>query len=372
LAILAAAVVFWINRPSARSKAFRLPGYVESASTLEQEYRSLHGRLLADDSIRRQFDEANRLLAKADLSGTAAILESLSSRAEIPLIFNNLGVIYEKLGDRARALNAFRAALARDSGYEAARANLQKLGDLRAIAAEPVTQEVERNDNHLLANTVPMERPVDAAIQGGGDNDYYRFTSPPAPRDILEIRVESRSKTLAPALSAYDSEHRFVAWGRDTREPGETLVQTMSPRPDTAYFLQVWGHRGSEGAYTLTVKALRAFDAFEPNDDIYSTRRLEIGKPIDAGIMDDRDTDYFEFSSPRSGTVSIEIQNVSPTLIPALSLFSPDRRSAGFGPDVRRPGEGLKHEMPIEEGRSYFLQVWSQANTQGSYRLMIR
>ena len=88
--------------------------------------------------------------------------------------------------------------------------------------------------------------------------------------------------------------------------------------------------------------------------------------------MDDRDTDFYTFTATRTGTQDLEIENRSPTFIPGLSVFAPDRRFTGFGPDVRTPGTPLKHAFPIDEGQTYYLQVWSQANTAGAYRMTLK
>jgi len=87
--------------------------------------------------------------------------------------------------------------------------------------------------------------------------------------------------------------------------------------------------------------------------------------------MDANDTDFYSFVSPRTGTVSIVISNRSTTLIPALSTFFPDKRSSGFGPDIRTPGLNLRHTMDVHENQIYFIQVWSQANTSGDYSLVV-
>jgi hypothetical protein len=137
-------------------------------------------------------------------------------------------------------------------------------------------------------------------------------------------------------------------------------------------FLQIWGAHGTAGPYVLTLRAMKAFDAYEPNDDIYTPRRIEVGTKIEANIMDSVDTDFYSFQSPRTGTVTIDIQNESPTLIPALTTFTPEKRNAGFGPDVRTPGGNLKHTMEVVEHQTYFLQVWSQALSFGKYTLTIQ
>jgi hypothetical protein len=371
VAALAVAALVWSNRPRT-PKTAKLDGYIDAAQTLETEYRHYHGQALRDESIVQQFSEAGRMVAQGNLPGAAADLEKLSEKAAVPVVFNNLGVLYTKLGDRARAINAFRDALSRDSGYVPVKENLRTLGSDLAHASDPVTEEVERNDNHLLANVIRLDAAVEAEIGGLNDADYFRFSSPPAPRDILEFRVEPETSALALGLGLYDSDQRFTAWGRESGEPGRVVIQQFSPAPNTTYYLHLWGHKTTLGKYSVLVKPLKAFDTFEPNDDIYSTSKIAPGAVVEASIMDDRDTDFFEFVAPRTGAVLIEATPRGDTLIPALSLFTPDRRTAGFGPDVRGPGQPLKHTMPVEEGRTYFFQVWSQANTSGAYRLSVR
>jgi hypothetical protein len=367
----AIAVLSMVSR-TGRSSGAVFAGYIEDPVLLEQQYARFHGKPLKDENLRQQFQQAAQLARVRDLRGAVSLLEGIAGQAGVPLVFNDLGVLYEQLNDRARAITAFREALARDAGYQPVRQNLSRLKNLAPGSADPVTHEVEPNSNALLANLIPLGAPVEGAISGADDEDYFRFTAPPAPRDVLEIRIENRSRTLAPGLAVLDADKRFIGWGKDTREPGASVVQYLSPDPNATLYLQIWGHKNTEGEYVLTVRPLKAFDAYEPNDDIYSTPKLPIGQAIDASIMDERDTDYFSFVAPREGQVEIQIENRSATLIPALTTYAPDRRFAGFGPDVRTAGAGMKHSLAVHEGKTYYLQVWPQANSRGAYRLTVR
>ena len=213
-----------------------------------------------------------------------------------------------------------------------------------------------------------MDADIAAAVN---DVDFFRITTPPAPRDRISIEITNRSTTLIPVLKVFDDERRITEWGKTGQEPGSNLKQIFSPPPNATLYLEVSGYGSSAGAYTLLVQPQKSFDSYEPNDDIYNAPRITLGTPIAAGIMDANDTDYFSFVSPRTGTVSVVITNRSTTLIPALSTFHPDMRSSGFGPDVRTPGYNLRHTMEVQENQIYFVQVWSQANTSGNYTLLI-
>ena len=98
---------------------------------------------------------------------------------------------------------------------------------------------------------------------------------------------------------------------------------------------------------------------------------LTVGESADANIMDTRDTDYYSFRSPRTGTVTIDVENRSATLIPALSLFGPDKSTLGFGPDVRTPGASLKKTMNVELNQTYYFQIWSQGSSSGNYSVTV-
>src|ERR1019366_7044659 len=203
---------------------------------------------------------------------------------------------------------------------------------------------------------------IDAAVN---DVAFFRVTTPPPPRDLMAIEITNHSTTLAPVLKLFDDERRITNWGKIVHEPGANLRQIVALPPNTTFYLQVSGYGSSAGAYTLLFQPLKAFDSYEPNDDIYHAPRIALGTTIMAGIMEADDTDYYSFVSPRTGTVSVLITNRSTTLIPALSTFDPDMRSSGFGPDVRTPGRNLRHTMEVQQNQVYFIQVWSQANTGG-------
>ena len=350
-----------------------MEGFVANTRQMTQEYAHFYGKQLNNTETEQGFERAIQRVRAKDYSDAAVMLEQVSKVAAVPVVFNNLGVLYAQLDDRSRAINAFREALARDMDYRPVRENLDRLKNLVALGAEPVSREVESNNNMNLANIIAPNRPVEGEIDAAvNDVDFFRVTTPPAPRDLISIEIANRSSnTLKPVLKIFDEERRITGWGKAVQEPGADLKQIIAPAPNSTLYLQVSGYGSSAGAYTLLVRPLKAFDQYEPNDDIYNAPRITLGTTIMASIMDADDTDYYSFVSPRNGTVSVLITNRSTTLIPALSTFFPDMRSSGFGPDIRKPGLNLRHTMEVLENQIYFVQVWSQADTSGAYSLLI-
>ena len=362
---------FWGPRVLSKAGA-PMKGYIGSLDTLKQEYLHFHGKPLKNPAVERLFGLANQRIALQDYESAALLLETVANDAAVPVIFNDLGVLYAQLNDRSRAINSFREALARDIDYQPVRLNLDRLRAMTANAADPVSREIEPNNSPAYANVITVGKPVEGEIaRGVGDLDYFRVTTPPAPRDQLRITIEPHSPELSPALRIFDSERRLTSMTADVKASGNTLTYLFAPPPNTTFYLQVSASGNSSGNYTLKVMPLRAFDNYEPNDDIFNARRIEVGRTIEANIMDPEDTDYFSFVAAHTGPVHITIHNRSTTLIPALTTYSPEMRNIGFGPDIRTPGAHLRHSFDVVESQMYYLQVWSENNTAGEYSLTI-
>jgi hypothetical protein len=349
-----------------------IKGYVSDVDMLRQEYLRFHGKQLHNPQVERRFEMVNDKIAVQDYESAALLLENVSQEAALPVVFNNLGVVYAQLNDRSRAIAAFREALARDIDYKPVRLNLDRLRNMTANAADPVSREIEPNNTPALANIISLNKPVEGDVAPQvNDLDYFRVTTPPAPRDRIQITVEPHTPTLSLVLRIYDSDRRMTDLTADVRESGRTLTFNFGPPPNTTYYLQISGSNHTFGSYTLKVTPQHAFDGYEPNDEIFNSRRVEISQEIQANIMDGTDTDYYSFIAPRTGQVNVTIRNRSTTLIPALTTFSPEMRNIGFGPDLRTPGATLRHTFDVVENQMYFLQVWSENSTAGDYSLIV-
>jgi hypothetical protein len=280
---------------------------------------------------------------------------------------------YLALNDRENAVNAFREALSRDNDYPAVRQNMERMREMGIDTSVPLTHEVEPNNSLADPNTIAPGRAVDGEIMASmGDIDCYKVTAPPAPRDVLQIEVKPRSRTFTPMVKIFDEERRLLQWIKGGKDlAGQPVSVNLSPAPNSILLLEIEGFADSAGLYTVKVTPLKAFDAYEPNDDIFRAHPVVLGQEIAANIMDKSDTDYYSFETVKDGKVKVTIGNRSTTLIPALATFQPDLRSSGFGPDVRTPGAGLVHTYDVQANQKYFLQVWSQGDTAGDYTLKI-
>src|ERR1039457_6491379 len=155
-----------------------ITGYLADTQKMKQEYLHYYGKALNNDAIEKGFEEANQLVIVQDYTNAVRLLEQVSKVAAVPVVFNNLGVLYAEWNDTSRAINAFREALARDMDYQAVRLNLDRMQDLKALGADPVSREVESNNSTSLANIIAPGKPVEGEIDASvTDVDYFRVTT---------------------------------------------------------------------------------------------------------------------------------------------------------------------------------------------------
>ncbi len=368
---LADGLVIYAIRSSQSPVLHPVAGYVEDVATLQSEYEQYRGRPMNDRGLQRQFERAAAWADRGDFNQAATLLETLSKQAALPVIFNDLGVIYEQLHDPRHAAYAFQQALAKDPAYPPARANLERFPEIRSQVADAAATEAEPNDGPHLANPLNLDQPMEAEVKDVSDADYFTFTTPAPPRDRFEISIVNRSQTLAPHLRIFDSNQMLLSSAKETHQPGESTKMLFSPEPNSTYFVNISGENDTVGAYTLRVKPLKAFDHFEPNDQIFDAHKISLGETLDANVMDGKDTDYYSFDSPKTGSVTIDVANRSAQLIPAITTFNPDLQPHIFAPTLS-PGESLHHTIQVQQGQTYYIEVSSQANTYGDYSLIVR
>lgn len=347
-----------------------LSGYLTERARIESEYREFTGKPL-DSTAAAQFDHATQLMRQGDYGAAASVLEKVSKAIPVPAVFTDLGVLYGQLKDGPRAIAAFRSALARNHDYAPVRENLARM-NLGGMP-DPGASEVEPNNDNRQANAVWLDRPVQALISPSlGDVDSFWFITPRPPRDRVSITVASQSPTLMPRMRIYDQNENLITGIQQAAGPGGGVRFEFSPPPNALYYLQIEGVSGSSGPYTLTVSALHAYDAYEPNDTTGTASRITPGQTVEANIMDVNDTDFFAFTSATGGTIHIEVTPRTKDLLANLGVFTPDAQNVAFAPDAKAPGDAIQYQMQVEPNQTYYIQVSPRSDTVGPYSLVVK
>ncbi|MGH9372308.1 MAG: tetratricopeptide repeat protein, partial [Vicinamibacterales bacterium] len=269
---------------------------------------------LEDAVLRGQMEEAVRLAVAERFVESKALLEQVAAKAPSAAVYNNLGVVRAALGEGDAARSDYERALQLDPADQTANMNLGLLaraeGKLKQASehfakapeyrqAREATEAIRTqfsNNTIRTAASIHIGSPIVSRLAGDGDTDYFTFKTPDGPRDLILVEVENRSTTLTPWLKLYNSQEVEVVAPYATT-PGASVRHEFASNPATEYSVQVLPATGdgAVGEYSLSVTARKAFDRFEPNDDITKARPIGTGRDIEASIMDAGDNDFFQF-----------------------------------------------------------------------------
>ena len=218
------------------------------------------------------------------------------------------------------------------------------------------------------AATAAIGTAIDGEIAKADQNNFYKFDVALKQRDLGIVRMQNKSTTLKPDFKLFNADR---SQGADTYDgtPGASVERTIALEPGQSFYVEVLNY-GSIGKYTLSVTPQKAFDAHEPNDDVLSAAPIAIGTPIDASIMDDKDSDWYRISGATQKTVHVTFDNQSTTLKPDVKMFSASKSGIGEKYDGT-PGANLDFTFDVEPGKDFYLQVLPYGTT-GKYRLTVK
>lgn len=313
---------------------------------------------IEDPAMRAQFDQAIVLAGAGQYAEAKALFEQMAPGARSAAVYNNLAVVNAVLEDDAAALQSAQQALQLDPANEAVRENLNVLARL--------VKEQTANNNILSAAPIELGANVESRL-AEKDNDFFTFTAPPGPRDIIRVHVENRSTTLSPTLTLFDAAR--VQLGEQYRPtPGANVSMDLVAAPGAKYFARVTPWGGS-GAYTLSVTAQKASDQFEPNDDVTAPREIRVGQEIAANIMDGGDVDVFAIPVS-AGTMRVVFTNRSATLAPNIAVRDQNKAQVA-NPYNYTSGANITSEHPVAAAGVWYVTVAAMSGSLGAYTLRV-
>jgi tetratricopeptide (TPR) repeat protein len=314
---------------------------------------------IEDPAARAQFEQGRALAEAGQYAEAKAILEKIPASVKSAAVFNNLAVVNAALGDDAAALTNVQHALELEPTNDAVRENLGLLAR--------VVKEQTANNTILTAALVELGRNVDSRVATDGDSDFFAFTAPAGSRDIVRVHVENKSTMFAPRLRLF-GENRAELGMEYTTTQGANLTMNLVTIPGAKYFAQVSAWSGS-GAYTLTASPQKAFDRYEPNDDILKPSEIGRGQEIQAGIMDSADNDVYRFPVS-AGTVRAVFTNRSAGLAPDVTLYNADKSQVAHEYATTK-GANTSVEAPATGSGTWYVKVSPWGDSAGEYTLRI-
>ena len=342
---------------------------------------------LADPELEDQLEQAVRLVKQGDFAQSVPLLEELAGKTQSGALYNNLGVAQAAIGnlqaarqayEKAMALNPNDAGVALNLGFihkaegnlKEAQKHFENAGAHKGAteSARAIREELG-NNTILTATPIPLSTAVEARIAGNEDTDFYRFTAPAGQRDILKVRVENRSTTLAPWIALFNADKARMHYTfNDTA--GADLTYRFSADAGAAYYIQVWRRGDSGGAYALTITPEEAYDRYEPNDSILEATQISAGTAIEAELMDPKDTDFYRVTVAAVGEAVVSVQNRSTTLAPWIALFNADKARMHYTFNDTA-GADLTYRFSADAGATYYIRVWRRGDSGGLYTLTV-
>ena len=140
----------------------------------------------------------------------------------------------------------------------------------------------------------------------------------------------------------------------------------------TTYSFRVASHYGSgEGVYIVSVVPQKAYDSFEPNDDILSAKPIAERTAIKASITDKADADVF--SSQGAATersMKVTITNASASLHPMVIVYDALKTEIGRTQNST-PGGDLSYSFKAPKGPIYLRVADYYGSDGGAYAVML-
>lgn len=250
----------------------------------------------------------------------------------------------------------------------------QSLKTLEAAPQQHVqigAQEREPNDDNLNTNIIALDQWVAASIGGPKDSDHFAFTTPDIHRDVIRVEIKNSSTSLEPKLELFGSDKSSLGAIQNTTR-GADLAHTFVADPATGYSVKVSNYYGeSKGTYLIRVLATKAFDAFEPNDDITSFKPIEMGSEVQAAIMDKNDRDFFSLAMPEdTGMLRIALSNRSATLHPNVTVYDANKTQIANQQNTTLGGD-LTYDVDPKSSPVYIRVSDYYADGFGAYALKV-
>ena len=126
------------------------PVFIGNITYIENQYRQMAGAPLAAE-LKQHIEQAIALAGQQQFDRALEAISKVPDAVRVPAVWNDLGVLYEKVNEPARARAAYQSALAKDPAFTQAKVNLARLEKAAAPAAKQASAAASANDVNLLA-----------------------------------------------------------------------------------------------------------------------------------------------------------------------------------------------------------------------------
>jgi hypothetical protein len=222
----------------------------------------------------------------------------------------------------------------------------------------PTVDENEPNNAFGAAKALAFGAPMPATILPRGDADWYHIDVDE--HGELAVAITGVPANLDLVFRVWNSNKDVISdWFAPLKAGGETLANFDLPAPGR-YFLEV--HDGNDDdrsvqPYTLTATFTPSADLFEPDNAFGSAAALKVGETVAATILPAGDADWFAFSVPHHGELTLAVTQVPADVAVFVRIWNgnKDLISDWFRPLAK--GGDTPGTFDLPEAGAYYLEV---------------
>lgn len=118
---------------------------------------------------------------------------------------------------------------------------------------------------------------IEAAIGYGSDVDHFEIKTLAESWDYIRIDFDNQTSALKPQLGIYGADKKWIGGTSDQHFQviaGQNASYSFKAAPDATCFIYIRDLHGRQGDYRLRVSPAKAFDRFEPNDDLIKVKHI--------------------------------------------------------------------------------------------------
>lgn len=342
---------------------------LEEGKLNPKEFQECKGNVAQQEALIAQIVTAvSEAQAAKDQSRPDVVSQKV---AEVGRLIEEVKTVAEVLNRQIAAIKNAPAARASEAPDKKEEQPAQKLPPMKENRVAVGNSEREPNDDVFQANATRLDAAVAGEILSGEDQDWFVFRADTRLKDWLVVRIENRSTTLRPCVTMYDGNRNQIG-SECAGNQSANLEQPIIAEPGKDYYISVGSYYGqTTGAYAFSVIALKAYDAYEPNDDIFSAKPVAAGKAVEANIMHNGDADWYMLKGFPAKQLIARVENRSTTLRPCVWVFDSNRNQIGTD-CAQNASANVELITAVEPGKDGYVSIGSYyGQTAGVYRLTV-
>lgn len=229
-------------------------------------------------------------------------------------------------------------------------------------------KEQEPNNDLFQSNPIGLTSTVSGELSEYKDVDAFRVKNSSSLRDWVSVKLENKSQNMAPEIEVFDANRRSIIERYETTKGANMEISFVAEAAEDHYVI-VRNWTSGSGPYVLKIEPMKYYDEFEPNDDASQATPLSLGKTVEATILDNKDSDWYQLHAAGAGPRKISLKNIKGRLKPEIAVLNSNKSNVIERYDTT---EGANLEFSVDVPTSdFYVRVTPWSGGWGQYLLTV-